>query len=85
VWVFAPPEEKSEQRLQGGQHYPLAYSFPDPSVNHLNVSCNGHPYLGVYELDGVTLTIAFAPRVRPTTLTPAPNVYVMTFRRENAK
>lgn len=86
VWVMAAAGEKSIQLIRGGgTTYPLAYSFPTPGERHLDVACNNNPYQGVYELDGDTLTIAFANHPRPTTTEQAKGVFVYHFRREEAK
>jgi uncharacterized protein (TIGR03067 family) len=85
VWTFAPAGEKSEQLTPTGTRYSLDYSFPAPGERQMNLACNGNPYLGVYELDGDTLTIAFRDRNRPATLDKAAGVYLFTFRREGAK
>lgn len=85
VWVFAPPGEKSVQNCKGGTHYSLAYSFPTPGEKQMDVVCNGNPYVGVYDLDGDTLVIAFRAKDRPATLEKANGVYVFTFKREATK
>lgn len=81
IWVFAPPDEKSIQLTKSGTTYSLTYSFPAPSEKQMDVACNGNPYLGVYELDGDTLTIAFRAKDRPTTVEKANGVFVFHFRR----
>lgn len=85
VWVFAPPGEKSIQNCRGGTTYSLDYSFPAPGEKQMDVACNGHPYLGVYELDGDSLTIAFRSKTRPASLERTDGVFVFTFHREKAK
>lgn len=85
VWTFAPAGEKSHQLTPTGTRYSLDYSFPTPGERQMNLACNGNPYLGVYELDGDKLTIAFRSQQRPATLDKAAGVFHFTFRREDAK
>jgi uncharacterized protein (TIGR03067 family) len=82
VWVFAPPGEKSVEFKRNGDLYSREYSFPDLATNHFDVMCNGHPYIGIYELDGDSLKLAFAEKTRPTTFDRTAGVFVLTFTRK---
>ena len=82
VWVFAPLGEKSVQNCKGGTNYSLDYSFPDAGEKQIDVACNGIPYLGVYEIDGDSLSVAFRSKVRPTGVEREKGVFFFTFRRK---